>query len=295
MYPLDRRRVAKNIYDQLLSLRKVAILLNTSHSTISRWLKNPEQKPYSNRCTTKSSIVIESIRLAVHLDPFISIRELTTKIQIIHKIEVSRELIRIAIGKLGLTKKKARYHGSPPHLEKATSDFIFMRDFAINNNYQILSIDETSFGRNGLITRGYAKRGDKLFVKNKKPTVQTTTVLACASSEGWKKLLKFKGSGTSQRFLDFLKSLNLSKNTYILMDNARIHHTSEVKEFIDSKDCKVLYTPPYSPWFNPIELCFSIVKRYFCRHQEIDASFEYLTPDHFKAFFSKSLSATQAF
>ena len=53
MYPIDRRKVAIHMYSILSSLRKVSILLNTSHSTIHRWLKNPERKKYTRNQETK--------------------------------------------------------------------------------------------------------------------------------------------------------------------------------------------------------------------------------------------------
>lgn len=37
MYPLDRRKVAIHIYSVVSSLRKTALLLNISHSTVARW------------------------------------------------------------------------------------------------------------------------------------------------------------------------------------------------------------------------------------------------------------------
>ncbi len=35
----------------------------------------------------------------------------------------------------------------------------------------------------------------------------------------------------------------------------------------------VLYTQPYSPWFNPIENIFGIIKSYFRKNKSISSSF----------------------
>ena len=35
----------------------------------------------------------------------------------------------------------------------------------------------------------------------------------------------------------------------------------------------VLYTPPYSPWFNPIENIFGNIKTYFRKNKSISSSF----------------------
>ena len=63
------------------------------------------------------------------------------------------------------------------------------------------------------------------------------------------------------------------KGKHILMDNARIHHKA-VKAIVDSGNL-VLFIPPYSPDFNPIEEVFSSMKSYIKKlitplHSKID-------------------------
>ena len=62
-------------------------------------------------------------------------------------------------------------------------------------------------------------------------------------------------------FLEFLQTLNLPENTILLLDNVSFHHTQEVKTYIKSRKWDLLYVPPYSPQFNPIENIFSSVKQ----------------------------------
>lgn len=49
-----------------------------------------------------------------------------------------------------------------------------------------------------------------------------------------------------------------------MMDNCKIHHTAEVKDVFDnardSKGITQLFLPPYSPFLNPIELAFNVIK-----------------------------------
>ena len=46
----------------------------------------------------------------------------------------------------------------------------------------------------------------------------------------------------------------------MVIDNLSSHKVSGVKEAIESVGAKVLYLPPYSPDFNPIEMVFSKLK-----------------------------------
>ena len=52
----------------------------------------------------------------------------------------------------------------------------------------------------------------------------------------------------------------LRKGDVIVMDNLSSHKVAGVKEAIESVGAKVIYLPPYSPDFNPIENVFSKLK-----------------------------------
>jgi transposase len=44
------------------------------------------------------------------------------------------------------------------------------------------------------------------------------------------------------------------------MDNLSVHKPARVGELIESRGCELIYVPPYSPDFNPIEEAFSKIK-----------------------------------
>jgi transposase len=44
------------------------------------------------------------------------------------------------------------------------------------------------------------------------------------------------------------------------MDNLSVHKSERVRELIEREGVEVLYLPPYSPDFNPIEEAFSKIK-----------------------------------
>lgn len=81
-----------------------------------------------------------------------------------------------------------------------------------------------------------------------------------------------EGSFTRELFLKFLHdNLLPCTNPYpaprsiIVLDNARIHHSKEVVDLIESYGCCVEYLPPYSPDLNPIEQAWSVIKSYLRR------------------------------
>jgi transposase len=296
MYPLERQKIARHIYLIVQSLRKTALLCQVSHSTISRWINNPNKKIYTKpNKLYKSDQIIDLIKLSIMNDPFISILKLKDLILSTLKINVSKELIRIAIKKQGFTKKKARFYGEPKTLPEKTKEFLEKREIYKNQDKVFISIDEVSFGRNGINTKGYSKKGNKLYIKKHKPIMITTSVVCAYSKDKLIGKLHFKGSINTNLYLDFLKNLDLNNQMVLLMDNVSFHHSKKVKELCKDKNIDILYTPPYSPWFNPIELCFSIIKRHYYKNQDIDKAFNSLNSNHLKAFFTKSLNTKTYF
>jgi transposase len=289
MYSLDRRKLATHVYTLFSSLRKAAKVLQVSHSTVSRWLKNPDKKPYK-RYTSKSSTIVETIRVAIVSNPFISIRDLQVLIKEVFHFSVSKELVRIAIQRLGITKKKARFFSQPKNLEQKTKEFIFERNQYIAEDRYFVSLDETSFGRHGKEMKGYAPKGEQLLIRRSQPRRTTISSLVIVDREKIIKRLEIQGSFNTQSFYNFLNHLEVPVGTVILLDNVSFHHSKVVKELATTKGFILLYTPPYSPWFNPIEGVFSIVKREYYKHGCIDRSYGVLRPCHCQAFFQKSLS-----
>ena len=140
----------------------------------------------------------------------------------------------------------------------------------------------------------------KLFVKKKNARMTTVSVVSACTKDSMIGSKKINGSCDSLKFLDFLKSLDIPQHSVILMDNVKFHHSIIIKEYCKLHLIDILYVPAYSPWFaarkralrerNPIELCFSIIKRNYYRNQSIDESLNSIKQSHLEAFFNKSLT-----
>jgi transposase len=46
----------------------------------------------------------------------------------------------------------------------------------------------------------------------------------------------------------------------VVLDNLNVHRGAEVRRLIEAAGCRLLFLPPYSPDFSPIELAFSKIK-----------------------------------
>lgn len=59
---------------------------------------------------------------------------------------------------------------------------------------------------------------------------------------------------------------NLRTGDIVVMDNLAAHKNSWVLRAIEQAQCSVLFTPPYSPEFNPIEEAWAKLKDFVRRH-----------------------------
>jgi transposase len=78
----------------------------------------------------------------------------------------------------------------------------------------------------------------------------------------------FQGSADATVFEDFIERLLRHCQRYpapksvLVMDNTSFHRSERIKQLCSDAGVKLLYLPPYSPDFNPIEEFFAELKRY---------------------------------
>jgi len=132
-----------------------------------------------------------------------------------------------------------------------------------------------------------------LYVKKNVPRITTTSVIAVVSYNGFVATRQVNGSFNTVLFGEFIESLQLQKGTVILLDNVAFHHSKVGKNIAERKGFELLFVPPYSPWFNPIEGLFSVVKNSFYKGSTIQTSFDNVSKAFFPSFFNKSLNANE--
>lgn len=68
-----------------------------------------------------------------------------------------------------------------------------------------------------------------------------------------------------EKILPFLNPWPLPRSI-VIMDNAKIHMYKELQALIHATGALLFFLPPYSPDLNPIEVGFSLLKRWIQRH-----------------------------
>ena len=88
-------------------------------------------------------------------------------------------------------------------------------------------------------------------------------MLSSMTLEGMGSSLVVEGATTSAVFETYVEQVlapTLRGGQVVVMDNLKAHKGGRIKELIEDKGCELVYLPPYSPDFNPIEEAFSKIK-----------------------------------
>jgi transposase len=90
-----------------------------------------------------------------------------------------------------------------------------------------------------------------------------TTLLSSMTLEGMGTSLAVEGATNREVFEAYVQRVlapTLRPGQVVVMDNLSAHKGDRVKELIEERGCQLLYLPPYSPDFNPIEEAFAKIK-----------------------------------
>jgi transposase len=128
---------------------------------------------------------------------------------------------------------------------------------------QPVFIDEA--GTHTSMTRTYARapKGQRAYGSVPRNRGGNLTLLAALSSNRFQAEWLIEGSVDGDVFVTWLGHVllpTLIPGQIVVMDNLRAHYRKEVSALIEAHCCTLLYLPPYSPDFSPIELAFSKIK-----------------------------------
>ena len=276
VYTIAQIKKAVQTYYIEKSFRKAAAKVGIPKSTINVWVQKIGHKLLDKRKGSKKtnrktkiptkeiqativSLFNESARKSV-LDVHQKVRE---------KYGGSMSTTRRAMKTAGLSRKrvsKILNPNTPEQIEKIIEFRKIIQNVPVED---IISLDESSFDSRMLPFYGYSLKGKRI----REPATLISRdrhSLACGvSTAGIENHYIVHGSLNRLRFIDFLKStLPHCKQNTLILDNIRFHKSLEVLKVIEDHGKKVIFVPPYSPQYNPIEHVFSSMKNSFRKMQE---------------------------
>jgi transposase len=111
--------------------------------------------------------------------------------------------------------------------------------------------------------RGRAPRGARCRAAIPHGHWKTTTRVAALRLEGMTAPMVIDGAMNGEAFrarVCHMLAPSLGAGDIVVMDNLPAHKVGGVREMIEARDARLLYLPPYSPDFNPIEQAFAKLK-----------------------------------
>jgi transposase len=133
---------------------------------------------------------------------------------------------------------------------------------------RLVFVDEMGTNVSLLPLYAWSRKGKRAFGSAPRNWGKNVTLLASITREGLGPCLAVEGSTSRDVFEAYLERVlapALRPGQVVVMDNLSAHKDGRVKEILEGRGCELLYLPPYSPDFNPIEQAFSKVKGFLRR------------------------------
>jgi transposase len=112
--------------------------------------------------------------------------------------------------------------------------------------------------------RGRAPRGERLVAGIPFGHWKTTTLIAALGIGGMRCSTLVDGAINAALFEAFVEEVlvpELQSGDVVVLDNLSSHKGARTRTLIEETGATLLFLPPYSPDFNPIEMIFAKVKQ----------------------------------
>lgn len=128
---------------------------------------------------------------------------------------------------------------------------------------RLVFIDETWTATNMTRSHGRCRKGERLRMGFPHGHRKTTTLVAGLRMTGMVAPMVLDGPINGDWFEAYVAQVlvpELRRGDVVIMDNLSSHKRTSVRELIEAAGATLMFLPPYSPDFNPIEKSFARLK-----------------------------------
>ncbi|WP_192886567.1 MULTISPECIES: IS630 family transposase [Agrobacterium] len=252
-----------------MSARQSAARFGVGISTAIRWIARasdgePTSRPQGWRrpsvLDAHETFVVAMIddRKDVTLD------EMVERLSVERQVGISRSALGAWLRGRGWTFKKKSAHAleqdRPDVLKRRRAWFEGQLDL---DPEKLIFIDETGLSTKMARLRGRAIRGERCRAGVPHGHWKTTTFTGALRLTGMTAPFVYDGAMNGNVFLAYVEQVlspTLQTGDVVVMDNLPAHKAAGVRDAIERAGAKLMFLPPYSPDFNPIENAFSKLK-----------------------------------
>lgn len=250
----------------------------TAYRLFQRYLATgsvePRAQPLRPHCRKLDNLHELYIIGLIHENPAVYLCEICSRIKEVTGITVSGSTVCKLLHKNGFSRKKL--------VKVAIQRSVGYRGAFMANVLQFprnffVWVDETGSDRRDQLRKfGYAVRGWPAIKSHFLTRGTRISAVVAMSSDGVEAYELYTGSTDAIKFFDFIRGSLIpsmapfpGEHSILILDNCSIHHAQHIKDFLNNMGILVLFLPPYSPDFNPIEELFSYLKYYLKEHDQL--------------------------
>jgi transposase len=149
----------------------------------------------------------------------------------------------------------------------------YLYQIADFKSYHFVFVDESGCdGRVGYRRWGWSPKGRSPEIVTRFTRGKRWHILPAYTQDGILHSRVYRGKTDSRLFEDFIEQLLHFCGRYpeprsvLVTDNASWHKSQKIRRMCEEAGVRVVFLPPYSPDFNPIEEYFGVLKRFIKKH-----------------------------
>jgi transposase len=134
---------------------------------------------------------------------------------------------------------------------------------ATRDPQQFVFLDETSTHTSLTRLYGWAPHDQRATGSVPRNHGKNTTLVAVLTPDGLHEPWMIEGAMNTETFEWYIRDQlapRLRPGQVVVLDNLSVHRAASIREALAARHCEVLFLPPYSPDFTPIEQAFSKLK-----------------------------------
>jgi transposase len=108
-----------------------------------------------------------------------------------------------------------------------------------------------------------APRGQRAYGRVPHNWGDNVTLVATLTPAGPGPAMTLAGALDGPAFMAYVREVllpTLEPGQTLVLDNLAVHHRAAIRRLVEAHGCRLLFLPPYSPDYNPIELAFATLK-----------------------------------
>lgn len=268
------------------SVAQVASILMIDEETLRNYKKRYEEGgiPELLKNNHKGSMCrLSEAEIEILKSELQSTIHLTTQ-SVIHFVEINFGILyrqsgmRDLLHRLGYEYKKPKLIPGNPNTEAQEIFVEQYNEFMQNKpkNSEVLFLDAVHPEHNALAAYGWIKRGEKRELKTNSGR-ERLNLHGAINAETYQVTIIESETVNADSTINLLTAIEqsypLSKEIYVILDNARYHYSKAVRDFLERTKIKLVFLPSYSPNLNLIERLWKFFKKkvlYNKYHENID-------------------------